>query len=241
MTTASTTCMSWCSSSSWSRTSAARSRRSATRRCFSAFSRAWISSGRRSICFPRRCSRSASSWRCSSCWTRSSTGAKATCRPDPTPDQPIRVTGGINMLLGGVIIVAILLSAKLQLGTFTVLGTEVAVQNLLRDAVMVAVTLVSFSPRRSRAIEANGFSWGPDRGSRGAVRRHLRHDHSGAGDAARRQCRRLRAAGGHGDQCRRQREQRRLFLADRRPLVLPGQRPDLSRLLRAGGRPRRSS
>jgi Na+/H+ antiporter NhaD/arsenite permease-like protein len=82
-------------------------------------------------------------------------------RADPTPDRPIRVTGGLNMLLGGVIIVAILLSAKLQLGTFTVLGTEVAVQNLLRDAVMVVVTLVSFftTPRRSHL--ANGFSWSP--------------------------------------------------------------------------------
>ena len=64
-------------------------------------------------------------------WTRSSTGAKDTSRAIPTPDRPIRVIGGINMLLGAVIIVAILLSAKLKLGTFSVLGTEVAVQNLL--------------------------------------------------------------------------------------------------------------
>jgi Na+/H+ antiporter NhaD/arsenite permease-like protein len=65
------------------------------------------------------------------------------------------------MLLGGVIIAAILLSAKLQLGTFTVLGTELAVQNLLRDATMVVVTLVSFftTPRQSHL--ANGFSWSP--------------------------------------------------------------------------------
>jgi Na+/H+ antiporter NhaD/arsenite permease-like protein len=80
---------------------------------------------------------------------------------DPTPDQPIRVSGGINMLLGGVIIIAILLSAKLKLGTFMVLGTEVAIQDLLRDAIMVAVTLVSLltTPKQSHA--ANGFSWSP--------------------------------------------------------------------------------
>jgi Na+/H+ antiporter NhaD/arsenite permease-like protein len=82
-------------------------------------------------------------------------------RPDPTPDQPIRVSGGINMLLGGVIIIAILLSAKLQLGTLTILGTELEVQNLLRDVVMVVVTVVSFFTTPKRSHLANGFSWAP--------------------------------------------------------------------------------
>jgi hypothetical protein len=51
----STTSTSWCFSSSWSAISAARCRRSAIRRCSSAFSTASISSGRRSLCgSPRR-------------------------------------------------------------------------------------------------------------------------------------------------------------------------------------------
>ncbi|MCK1639116.1 sodium:proton antiporter [Bradyrhizobium sp. 157] len=80
---------------------------------------------------------------------------------DPTPDQPIRVNGGLNLLLGGVIISAILLSAKLQLGTVSIWGVEVAIQNLLRDASMIVVTLVSLlvTPKQSHA--ANGFSWVP--------------------------------------------------------------------------------
>ena len=82
-------------------------------------------------------------------------------RPDPTPDRPIRVHGAINMVLGGVIIIAILLSAKLQLGTLTVLETEVAIQNLLRDAVMVVVTLVSLLTTPKQNHLANGFSWSP--------------------------------------------------------------------------------
>jgi Na+/H+ antiporter NhaD/arsenite permease-like protein len=80
---------------------------------------------------------------------------------DPTPDKPIRVRGGINFILIAVIIGAILLSARVKLGTFTVLGTEIAIQNLLRDLTMIGVTLVSlkFTPKASH--EANGFSWGP--------------------------------------------------------------------------------
>jgi Na+/H+ antiporter NhaD and related arsenite permeases len=80
---------------------------------------------------------------------------------DPTPDRPIRVSGGSNMVLGGIIIIAILLSARLQLGTFTILGTEVAIQDLLRDAVMVGVTIVSLAVTPKQSHAANGFSWAP--------------------------------------------------------------------------------
>ncbi len=82
-------------------------------------------------------------------------------KKDPTPDKPVRVAGGINFVLIGVIIAAILLSARVKLGTVTILGTEIALQNLLRDIVMIAVTLVSlrFTPKASH--KANGFSWGP--------------------------------------------------------------------------------
>jgi Na+/H+ antiporter NhaD/arsenite permease-like protein len=82
-------------------------------------------------------------------------------KKDPTPDKPIRVRGGINFILIGVIIAAILLSARLELGTFTVLGTEVAIQNLLRDVTMIIVTLVSLRLTPKSSHEANGFSWGP--------------------------------------------------------------------------------
>jgi Na+/H+ antiporter NhaD/arsenite permease-like protein len=82
-------------------------------------------------------------------------------RPDPTPDSRVRIVGGINYLLIGVIISAILLSASLQLGTVRVLGIELEVENLMRDATMVAAALVSLklTPRGWR--EENGFRWGP--------------------------------------------------------------------------------
>jgi len=81
--------------------------------------------------------------------------------PDPTPDNPVRVTGGINFLLIFIIIGAILMSATTDLGRVTVLGTEVELANALRDAIMVAVTIISLkvTPKANRA--ENGFSWGP--------------------------------------------------------------------------------
>jgi Na+/H+ antiporter NhaD/arsenite permease-like protein len=82
-------------------------------------------------------------------------------RPDPTPDRPVRVTGGFNFLLIAAIIAAILMSATLDLGRATIFEVELELANLLRDAIMVLVTVLSLAltPRADR--EANGFSWGP--------------------------------------------------------------------------------
>ena len=82
-------------------------------------------------------------------------------RPDPTPDNPVRVTGGLNFLLIAIIIAAILMSATVDLGRVTVLGAELELANALRDLIMIVVTVVSLktTPKANR-IE-NGFSWGP--------------------------------------------------------------------------------
>jgi Na+/H+ antiporter NhaD/arsenite permease-like protein len=82
-------------------------------------------------------------------------------RPDPTPDNPVRVTGGINFVLIGLIIVAILMSATVDLGTFTVAGTDIAIENALRDLVMIGITFASLklTPKANRA--ENRFSWRP--------------------------------------------------------------------------------
>ena len=81
--------------------------------------------------------------------------------PDPTPDNPVRVSGGINFVLMAVIIAAILMSASVDLGVIKAFGTQLEFQNLLRDAIMVAVTFASLAltPRTDR--EANEFAWGP--------------------------------------------------------------------------------
>ncbi|NBJ09541.1 sodium:proton antiporter [Microvirga arsenatis] len=82
-------------------------------------------------------------------------------RPDPTPDNPVRVVGGFNFLLIFIIIAAILMSATVDLGRVTVLGTQIELANALRDLIMIAVTIISLkvTPKANRA--ENGFSWGP--------------------------------------------------------------------------------
>lgn len=82
-------------------------------------------------------------------------------KPDPTPDKPVRITGGINFLLILVIIAAILMSATVDLGRVTVLGTEVELANALRDLIMVVVTILSLTLTPKENREENGFNWGP--------------------------------------------------------------------------------
>jgi Na+/H+ antiporter NhaD/arsenite permease-like protein len=82
-------------------------------------------------------------------------------RPDPTPDDPVRVVGGINFALIGLIVTAILMSATVRLGTVTLLGVPVAIENGLRDLVMVAITAASLLLTPAANRDENGFSWGP--------------------------------------------------------------------------------
>jgi Na+/H+ antiporter NhaD/arsenite permease-like protein len=83
-------------------------------------------------------------------------------RPDPTPDdRPLRLYGTLNIILLGVIIAAILLSAAAELGAVRVLGVDVEIQNILRDLVMIAVVFVSLAVTPKSDREANSFSWEP--------------------------------------------------------------------------------
>lgn len=83
-------------------------------------------------------------------------------KPDPTPDDPpLRLSGTLNIILLGVIIAAILLSASAELGRVHIFGIEVEIENMLRDLVMVAVTLVSLAVTPKDDRQANSFSWDP--------------------------------------------------------------------------------
>jgi Na+/H+ antiporter NhaD/arsenite permease-like protein len=82
-------------------------------------------------------------------------------RPDPTPDDPVRIKGGINFLLIGLVLAAILMSATVRLGTVTVLGTEFAVENVVRDLMMIAITVASSALTSKGDRAENGFTWGP--------------------------------------------------------------------------------
>ncbi|MGL4558392.1 MAG: sodium:proton antiporter, partial [Afipia sp.] len=85
-----------------------------------------------------------------------------TKKKDPTPDSPLRLHGKINLLLIGVIIAAILMSAQWKSGvSFFVAGVELRLQDLLRDVIFIVVTIWSLALTRKSDRAANGFSWGP--------------------------------------------------------------------------------
>ncbi len=81
---------------------------------------------------------------------------------DPTPDSPIRVSGIANMVLIGVVIAAVLISASWKPGTILMLaGIALEGQDLTRDAIMILVTLASLRLTRPDDRDDNGFNWGP--------------------------------------------------------------------------------
>lgn len=82
-------------------------------------------------------------------------------RPDPTPDNPVRVRGGANFVLLAVIIAAILASASLDLGQVHILGTDTEIAALARDAILIGVILISMAVTPKSARKGNNFSWEP--------------------------------------------------------------------------------
>ena len=81
---------------------------------------------------------------------------------DPTPDKPLKLHGTVNFVLIGVIIAAILMSAYWKPGiSFTIVGVELPLQNLLRDALFVLVAFVSMRVTANHCRTNNEFSWGP--------------------------------------------------------------------------------
>ncbi|MFB9124811.1 sodium:proton antiporter [Paraburkholderia dipogonis] len=82
---------------------------------------------------------------------------------DPTPDTPpLGIDGKINFVLLASVIALVLMSGLWKPGVeFDVFGTHVALQNAVRDAALIGVTLLSLAltPRAARA--GNDFNWAP--------------------------------------------------------------------------------
>jgi Na+/H+ antiporter NhaD/arsenite permease-like protein len=81
---------------------------------------------------------------------------------DPTPDTKVRLRGLANLPLLAGIIGAILLSASWKPGvSIPILGVSLELQNLVRDAIILALAFVSLKISYKSHREANGFTWGP--------------------------------------------------------------------------------
>ena len=84
-------------------------------------------------------------------------------RNDPTPDtHRVGIEGGINFLLLGAVVVLVLMSGLWKPGiAFDIAGTEVGLQQLVRDGALIGVTLLSMALTQAQVREANQFSWAP--------------------------------------------------------------------------------
>ncbi|CAG4893025.1 sodium:proton antiporter [Paraburkholderia gardini] len=82
---------------------------------------------------------------------------------DPTPDSaPFGLDGKINFVLLGAVIGLVLMSGLWKPGIeFDLFGTHVALQNAVRDAALIVVTLVSLAITPRTAREGNDFNWAP--------------------------------------------------------------------------------
>jgi Na+/H+ antiporter NhaD/arsenite permease-like protein len=83
-------------------------------------------------------------------------------RPDPTPDSRIRITGTLNIALLGAIVLVVLMSGIWKPGVaFTIAGTPVEWQSIVRDVLLLGITAVSWFATSHALRDENGFSWGP--------------------------------------------------------------------------------
>lgn len=83
-------------------------------------------------------------------------------RPDPTPDDRIRIVGWANVALLGAIVLAVLLSGVWKPGIkVTINHIEIELQNVVRDVLLLAIAGLSWIITRRDIREGNGFSWGP--------------------------------------------------------------------------------
>ena len=82
---------------------------------------------------------------------------------DPTPDtERLGLDGAINFLPLAAVVALVLMSGTWKPGiVFNVFGTPVELQQLVRDGLLVVVTLLSLAITPKSVREANQFSWAP--------------------------------------------------------------------------------
>jgi Na+/H+ antiporter NhaD/arsenite permease-like protein len=81
---------------------------------------------------------------------------------DPTPDTKVRIRGLANVPLLAGVIGAILLSATWKPGVvFSVQGVSLELQNLVRDAIILALAFLSLGVSHKSHRQANNFHWEP--------------------------------------------------------------------------------
>ena len=69
--------------------------------------------------------------------------------------------GGINFLLLVGVVASVLMSGSVDLGTVTVYHVDIALQNILKDVLLLAIAGISWKITDRASREKNGFNWEP--------------------------------------------------------------------------------
>ncbi len=81
---------------------------------------------------------------------------------DPTPESPVRIEGGFNIVLMAVVVGVVLMSGSWNPGVrFTVFHVTLELQHVLRDLALVAICFVSLRLTSRKVRSDNSFTWGP--------------------------------------------------------------------------------
>ena len=81
---------------------------------------------------------------------------------DPTPESPIRIEGGINIILLMAVVGVVLASGTWKPGVeFSIFHVPLELQNVLRDLALVAICALSLKLTSRKIRTDNVFGWGP--------------------------------------------------------------------------------
>ena len=95
-------------------------------------------------------------------WLFKKEGSPEAPRDEDSPPEKIRLKGKINLLLLLGVVGAVLMSGTWKPGIqFDIYGTEVELQNAVRDALMVAIALISLWLTKAEYRAMNSFNWEP--------------------------------------------------------------------------------
>jgi Na+/H+ antiporter NhaD/arsenite permease-like protein len=89
-------------------------------------------------------------------------GKEGHLKRDPTPDSPIGLQGGVNIILLAAVVGVVLMSGTWKPGVeFTIFHVPLELQNVVRDLALVAICGLSLKLTRRELRKDNGFSWAP--------------------------------------------------------------------------------
>lgn len=154
--------------------------------------------------------------------------------PNAESGEKLGLDGVVNLpLLGGVVALVLMSGLWKPEVAFNVYGIEVELQNLARDLGLLGIAALSLKLTSTECRRLNEFTRGSHRGSRQALRGHLREHDSRHRHPQGWRSGRTGTGHQHGDPRRAAREHH-VLLADRHPVQLPRQRPHLPRVLQHG-------